>query len=119
MTTIDGEAVSGSKPPRFVRERVEKALADLKERIVAVNRDRRAAFQIADAVAFGDFLLEIPRVQAAEVGIRLVARAQADAPDHSATGEREFLRLMRGKGGLLRLRTYQPWMSKRSHRRLV
>lgn len=119
MTTINGEAISGSKPPRFVREHVEKALDDLKERIVAVNRDRRAAFQIADAVAFGDFLLEIPRVQAAEVGIRLVARAQEDAPDHSATGEREFLRLMRGKGGALRLQNYQPWMSKRSHRRLV
>ena len=86
---------------------------------MAVNRDRRAAFHIADAVAFGDFLLEIPRVQAAEVGIRLVARAQDDAPDHSVSGEREFLRRLRGKGGVLRLQTYQPWMSKRSHRRLV
>jgi hypothetical protein len=119
MTTIDGEAVSGSKAPWFGRERVEKALADLKNRITAVNRDRRAAFHVIDAVAFGDFLLEIPRVQPAEVGIRLVARAQADAPDHSAKGEREFLRLMRGKGGLLRLQSYQPWMSSRSHRRLV
>ena len=119
MTTIDGEAVSGSKPPRFSRERVEKALAELKDHIATVNRDRRAAFHIAEAVAFGDFLLEIPRVQAAEVGIRLVARAQADAPDHSPSGEREFLRLMRGKGGLVQLRSYQPWMSSRSHRRLV
>ena len=119
ITTIDGETVSGSKPPRFGRERVEKALADLKDRIAAVNRDRRAAFHIAEAVAFGDFLLEIPRVQVAEVGVRLVAHAQADAAIHSASDEREFLRLMRGKGGLLRLQSYQPWMSGRSHRRLV
>jgi hypothetical protein len=119
MTTIDGEAVSGSKPPRFVRERVEKALADLKDRIAAVNRDQNAVFHVGGAVAFGDFLLEIPRVQAAEVGIRLVAHAQAGAPDHSANGGREFLRLMRGKGGLLRLQSYQPWMSSRSHRRLA
>ena len=119
MTTINGEAVSGSKPPRFGPERVEKALADLKDRIAAVNRDRRAAFRIADAIAFGDFLLKIPRVQAAEVGIRLVAHMQADTPNHLASGEREFLRLMRGKGGLLRIQSYQPWMSSRSHRRLV
>jgi len=119
ITTIDGEAVSGSKPPRFGRERVEKALIDLKDRITTVNRDRRPAFHIADAVAFGDFLLGIRRVQSAEVGVRLVARARANGPSHSAHGESEFLRLMRGKGGLLRLQSYQPWMSSRSHRRLV
>jgi hypothetical protein len=119
MTTIDGETVSGSKTPRFDRGRVEKALADFKVRIAAVNRDRRAAFHIADAVAFGDFLLEIPRVQAAEVGLSLVARARTDAPDHPISGEQEFLRRLRGKGGVLRLQTYQPWMSKRSHRRLI
>ncbi len=119
MTTIDGETVSGSKPPRFDRERVERALADFKDRIAAVNRDRRAAFHVADAVAFGDFLLEVPRVQAAEVGLSLVARAPTDAPDHRASGEHEFLRFLSGKGRLLRLQTYQPWMSKRSHRRLI
>src|ERR1700722_18163776 len=74
MTTIDGEVVSGSKPLRFRRERVEKALAELKERMKAVNQNSRAGFHIADAVAFGDFLLEIPRVQAADVGVRLIAR---------------------------------------------
>jgi len=46
MTTIDGEAVSVSKPPRFGRERVEKALVDLKDRIAAVNGDRRVAFHL-------------------------------------------------------------------------
>jgi hypothetical protein len=86
MTTIDGEAVSGSKPPWFGRERVEKALADLKNRIATVNRDRRAAFHVANAVAFGDFLLENPRVQVADVGVRLVARGQSGVADHSANG---------------------------------
>jgi hypothetical protein len=119
MTTIDGEAVSGSKPPRFARERVEKAITEFKKRIAAVNEDKSAVFHIVDAVAFGDFLLEVPRVQAAEVGVRFISVSRASAVDQTANRGRQFLRQMRGKGGLLQLQTYQPWMSRRSHRRLV
>jgi hypothetical protein len=96
ITTIEGETVSGSKPPRFGRERVEKALADLKDLIAAVNRGRRAAFHIAEAVAFDDFPLEIRVSKFAEVGVRLVAHAQADAAIHSASDERGFLLLRLG-----------------------
>jgi hypothetical protein len=119
MTTIDGETVSGSKSPRFAQGRVEKALGELKDRIMAVNRDRRAILRVTDAVAFGDFLLEIPRVQAAEVGILFVARTQSATSYNSANDERQLIRLLRGKGGILQLKSYQPWMTRRSHRRLL
>src|SRR5579863_3843480 len=57
MTTPAGEAVAGAKAPRFTRESVEQALAALRERIQQSNKDAQAAFRIADAVAFGDFLV--------------------------------------------------------------
>ncbi len=50
-TTPAGETVSGGKPPRFSRERVEQALATLKNRIKQSNKDPHASFRITDAVA--------------------------------------------------------------------
>ena len=52
MTTLSGEDVSGSKPPRFTRERVAQALDDLRRRIAEINRDSKAPYKIAEAVAF-------------------------------------------------------------------
>jgi len=66
FTTGEGQTVSGSKLPHFTIERVEKALAALKERIAAVRKDFKAPFRISKAVAFGDFLSERARVQAAD-----------------------------------------------------
>jgi hypothetical protein len=44
-----------------------------------INRDASAPFKITAAVAFGDFLIsDRPRVQAADVGIRLVRRNEPD-----------------------------------------
>lgn len=122
FTTGEGQAVSGSKLPHFTPERVEKALASLKERITAVRKDFKAAFKISKAVAFGDFLSESPRVQAADVGIELVKRKADDAQAHSATDNKErfaFLKQLRAKNAALNLQPYQEWMSKRSHQKLV
>src|SRR5579859_407801 len=57
LTTPAGETVSGAKPPRFTRERIEQALDDLRTRIQQNNKDPRSQFRVTDAVAFGDFLL--------------------------------------------------------------
>jgi predicted DNA-binding transcriptional regulator len=117
LTTLDGETVSGSKIPRFTPERMKAALGVLEERIKANNRDRNAAFRIADAVAFGDFLSDRPQVQAADVGVRLVARkngAEKPLPSESA-----FLKQLRARSSLVRLHVYQPWMRSRSNRPLV
>jgi hypothetical protein len=114
LTTLDGETVSGSKIPRFTPERMEAALGVLEERIKANNRDRNAAFRIADAVAFGDFLSERPRVQAADVGVRLIARKNGPLPSESA-----FLKQLRAGSSLVQLHVYQPWMKSRSNRPLV
>ena len=118
----EGQTVSGSKLPHFTIERVEKALAALKERIAAVRKDFKAPFRISKAVAFGDFLSERARVQAADVGIEL-AKRQADASEtHSATEQKErlaFLKQLRGKNAPLNVQAYQEWMSKRAHRKLV
>jgi hypothetical protein len=123
MTTPAGESVSGAKPPRFTRESVEQAVESLRERIKQVNKDSKAAFRITDAVAFGDFLLsDRPRVQAADVGIRLLSRGEAASEPRSAPAakaERQFLRQLRGRTALLHVRPYAEWMRKRSYSDLL
>jgi hypothetical protein len=128
-TTPAGETVSGAKPPRFTRESVEQALTALRERIKQNNKDPRASFRIADAVAFGDFLLpERARVQSADVGIRLTRREESAGGGRSAaeprsaseaSAERKFLRELRAKSALLNLRPFADWMRRRSHRGLL
>lgn len=119
--TEQGDLVSGAKPPRFTPKSVEDALAGLRDRIKAVNDDPDAAYKVADAVAFGDFLGSGARVQAAEVGIRLVPKSDAaaipSAKEHAA--ELEFLKQLRGKTALLHVVPYENWMSSRSHTRLL
>jgi DNA-binding MarR family transcriptional regulator len=122
MTTPAGESVAGATP-RFARESVEQAVAALKERIAEANKNAKAPFKIAKAVAFGDFLRrDRARAQAADVGIGLTRRGQAAGEVRSASeaaAEREFLRELRGRTALLHLRPYADWMSTRSHVKLV
>jgi hypothetical protein len=119
--TEQGEIVSGAKPPRFTRQSIEDALAGIRERIKSANDDPEAEYRIADAVAFGDFLRDPVRVQAAEVGIRLVPKSDsapiASAQEHTA--ELEFLKQLRGKTALLHVVPYEEWMSSRSHQQLL
>jgi hypothetical protein len=119
--TEQGDLVSGAKPPRFTPKSVQDALAGLRDRIKAVNNDPRAAYKITEAVAFGDFLRDAARVQAADVGIRLVPKSDAPATQ-SATEhavELDFLKQLRGKTALLHVVRYEDWMSSRSHIRLL
>jgi hypothetical protein len=121
FTTSEGQAVSGSKLPHFAPERVEAAIAGLKERIAATRKDFKAPFKIAAAVAFGDFLGKSARVQAADVGIELVRRKPESDAKVSATESNErktFLKQLRGKNIALNLQPYQEWMGKRSHQKL-
>ena len=115
--TEQGELVAGAKSPRFTRQSVEDALAGLRDRIKAVNKDASAAYTISEAVAFGDFLSDAARVQAAEVGIRLQPRknpeSSSSAKEHAA--ELDFLKQLRGKTAVLRVIPYEDWMSVRSH----
>jgi hypothetical protein len=119
MTTRAGETVSGAKAPRFSRKSVEQALTALKERVREVNSNPRAAFGATDAVAFGDFLMsERARVQAADVGVRLVWRDDQASELRSAAhaqAERVFLSQLRGRSGVLNVKPYAEWMRKRSH----
>jgi hypothetical protein len=122
VTTAAGDAVSGSRPPRFTPGAVETALSALAGRIKTVNKDAHAAFKVARAVAFGDFLSGRVRVQAAEVGVQLIPREQTRGERRSAVeqnAEREFLRHLKGHSSVLNFRRYEEWMSSRSHRRLL
>jgi hypothetical protein len=122
MTTLSGEDVSGSKPPRYIRERIEAALSLLGKRVAEINRERNAPYRVVDAVAFGDFLSERPRVQSAEVGVQLARREPIeDAPDSAKEHkeQREFLKQLQGRGTLLHVRPYENWMSARTHRSLL
>jgi hypothetical protein len=119
--TEQGNLVSGSKSPRFTRQSVEQALDELQHRIKAVNEDPNADYKISDAVAFGDFLGDAARIQAAEVGIRLMPKkpeaSTASAKQHRA--ELAFLKQLRGKTALLHVERYEEWMRSRSHRDLL
>jgi hypothetical protein len=119
--TAQGDVVSGAKPPRFTRQSVEDALAGLRNRIKAVNEDSDVPYRIIQAVAFGDFLGDAARVQAADVGIRLVPKTHEEsiAPAKEHTAELNFLKQLRGKTALLHVGRYEDWMSSRSHMRLL
>ena len=120
-TTEEGLTVSGAKTARFTREALEQALSALRDRIQAINSDPNAEYAVSEAVAFGDFLSDQARVQAAEVGIGLTPRkanseGSLSAVEHKA--EEAFLKQLRGKRAALHIRAYEPWMSARSHRKL-
>jgi len=120
LTTINGEAVSASKTPRYSREGVEKALALLRERLKQFNRDTQSSWRVEEAVAFGDFLAGRAQAQAADVGIKLILRKGKTV--ESAVGsaaKREALKTLRARDLKLNLLPYEPWMSGRSHRNLL
>jgi hypothetical protein len=122
FTTPAGQSVSGSKLPHNTPERVATALAGLKERIAAARKDFKSPFTISAAVAFGDFLGDLARVQAPDVGIELVSRKSEASAKPSATeakARHAFLKQLRGKNTPLNVQLYQDWMSKRSHQKLL
>jgi predicted ArsR family transcriptional regulator len=85
-TTEQGLTVSAAKAARFTLEAVEQALSALRDRIQTINNDKKAEYTVSEAVAFGDFLSEQARVQAAEVGIRLTPR-KPDSQDAGSAVE--------------------------------
>jgi hypothetical protein len=122
FTTPAGQTVSGSKLPHYTPGRVASALAGLKERIAAARKDFKSPFKISAAAAFGDFLRDLPRVQAPDVGIELVKRKSDAGVKPSATEAKArlaFLKQLRGKNTPLNVQPYQEWMSKRSHQNLL
>jgi hypothetical protein len=121
-TTQAGLTVSGAKSARLTHEAVEQALSLLRDRIQAINKDKNSEYTVSEAVAFGDFLTQDARVQPAEVGIRLTrlntdVNTSASAVEHKA--EEAFLKQLRGKSAALHIQAYEPWMSARSHRKLL
>lgn len=118
LTTIAGEEVSSSVAPRFKKEAVEQALKKLQERIRKLNADRAAEESIARAVAYGDFLSERGRVQAADVGIEIKARGMAQQ-EKTPRPSKELLTSLRAKSQMLHLHSFEPWMAQRSHRKLI
>jgi hypothetical protein len=120
MTSIDGDAVSGATSPRFSADTVKQALDELRARMKAVNKDAKSEFRIASAVAFGDFLSERARVQAADVGVELVKRNISKARQAKPRAqERAFLKRLRGGKQMIRLVALEPWMRDRAHQRLL
>lgn len=120
MTTLDGDAVSGATSGRFSVDTVEQALADLRERIRSVNKDARSKFRITSAVAFGDFLSDRVRVQAADVGIELEVRTPARTRTKiSKAQERECFKVLRGRKQMIHLVPFESWMHGRRNQRLL
>jgi len=116
LTTPAGEVVSGSRQPRLKLDSVNEALSLLEKRIESINKDRHAKFTIADAVAYGDFVVGRPNVQAADVGIRLT---RTKSGEHNRRETLAFLKSLRGKTALIKVQLYETWMNERSHRRLA
>jgi hypothetical protein len=85
ITTPQGEEVSGSRPPRYTRETIARSLDSFADHLRRVNKDASAEYSVVAALAFGDFLSGRPRVQAADVGIRLEPRGRP--PDEGSAAE--------------------------------
>ncbi len=120
ITTLAGETVSVAKSPRYTPESIEDALTTLRNRIKVINQDSKSPYKIMDAVAFGDFLSNQARVQAADVGIRLV-RKKSGFAEHSKkeqVAQQQFLKQLRARSPMLNLKPYEEWMTLRNHRRL-
>jgi hypothetical protein len=119
LTTIAGEDVSGSKLPRYKLNSVNEALAALENRIKSVNQDRQASFHVSEAVAYGDFLHGRSIVQAADVGVRLIPGATVTKEPNRSRESLVFLKSLRGKTPRIQMHPYEPWMSLRTHRKLL
>lgn len=121
-TTEQGDLVSGAKSPRFTREALEQGLSALSDRIQGINQDTNAPYRVTEAVAFGDFLSDRSRLQAADIGIRLAPRTSGTSETETArehAAEEAFLKQLRGKTASLHIQAYEEWMSARSHRKLL
>jgi len=117
--TASGNAVAGAKAPRFNRESVLDALAELRTRAQEMSADSGAPFRVSEVVAFGDFLDENAKAQAADVGVALERKERdrgdaATAMEHKR--EEDVLAVLRGKSSLLHLHPMEDWMRKRRHR---
>lgn len=120
LTTAAGEGISKSKKPQFATGSVNQALDTLKERIEAINQDKRSEFKITKAVAFGDFLSGHVQAQSANVGIELSRRDVISGNTDEAEDKRlAFMNDLRRKSRLFNVQRYRPWMSQRSHRKLA
>ena len=73
---------------RYTPARIEQALSTIRNRIAEINGDSRARYKVVQAVAFGDFLSDGTRVQAAEVGVWLAPRG----PVEDSANERKVQR---------------------------
>lgn len=119
LTTAAGETVSNSKKPQFSADSVSQAMDILKDRIDAVNRDKRSEFKITKAVAFGDFLNKGAQVQAADVGVELSRRELSGDLDELEAKRQAFMKDFRRKSRMFNMQIYRPWMSRRSHLNLL
>ena len=90
-------------------------------RAAVVNEDSKADYRVTEAVAFGDFMNEAAtRVQAADVGIRLQSRREANPTSaKEQREERAFLKRLRGRSVMFNVRPYEDWMGRRSHVQLL
>ena len=126
LTTEDGNGVSRSSAPRFTRPAVMEALSSLRGRIRAWNDHPKAPYKVSEAVAFGDFLSGRPRVQAADVGVRLErlpgrppAEKDTVVPSSEHAAQKAVLMQLRQKNAMLHLQPYEAWMTARSHQTLI
>ena len=115
FTTPAGYSVSQSTAPRFERASVEKTVNELRERIAAYNADRKAEWRVTDAVAFGDFMMDEPRVQPADVGIRAEPKKPPRGGKPEKREERAVLAALRARSQHIHFRPFEQWMTRRSH----
>jgi hypothetical protein len=120
--TQAGNTVSRAKPPRFNRDRILDALDQLRSRAKQMNSDPASPFRVTELIAFGDFLDQHPKVQAADVGVGLSPRHSdqalpATAVEHKS--EEHALADLKEKSPMLHLYLIENWMLKRSHRDLL
>jgi hypothetical protein len=119
LTTIAGEQLSGSVTPRFEKAAIDRALGALNERVRSLNKDSGAEFTVTRALAFGDFLGQGSRVQAAQVALQLKPRTEPGSALALRRAEEKLFTALRGRSPMLHVLRFEDWMSVRTHRKLL
>lgn len=86
-----------------------------------MNADPQSPFRTDELIAFGDFLTDQSKVQAADVGVKLVPKESSNAPPEIAIQHKlieDALARLKCKSSMLQPRVMQDWMLGRSYSKL-
>lgn len=104
--TKSGNAVSGARPPRLIRETATELVADLCNRAEAFNIENDRAPCIVKIVAFGAVTSTHDRIQDVDIGVQLEPKLGRELTDSEVQAA---LKTLRGRSPSLKMHSLHGW----------